>query len=75
MKTGTTAPIYNGKSIRFILAHQPQGMTKTDRNWYIKNCQEVYFNELHNIDKGYNECLRNTNFWMIKKYLILNSAR
>lgn len=69
MKTGTTTPIYNGKSIRFILAHQPQGMTKTDRNWYIKNCQEVYINESAGVNLGYCQAVRNTNFNIIKNYL------
>jgi len=72
MKTGTTTPIYNGKSIRFMLERKPEGMTKTDRNWYIKNCQEVYINESEGVNLGYCQAVRNTNFWMIKKYLTLN---
>lgn len=73
MKTGTTTPIYNGNSIRQILSKKPYGMTKSDRNWYIKNCIEVYENEKEKVNLGYCNAVRNTNFNITKRYLIANN--
>ncbi len=64
----TTAPIYNGYSIRYILAHLPRNMAKVHRKLYVKNCIEVYRNEQAKMNLGYNECLRNSNFNLIVFY-------
>lgn len=68
-KIDTEKPIYNGLSIRQIINNLPTGFKKSDRNYYIKNCIEVYFNEKNNINKGLNELIKNTNFYLINFFL------
>lgn len=69
MKINTTEPIYNGYSLRQLINRLNPKMIKSHRKWYLKNCLEVFFNEKHQINLTYNECLRNTNFNLTKFYL------
>lgn len=74
-KINTNLPIYNGKSIRYILGNMPKAMTKHHRNLYINNCIEVYLNEQSGHNLGYNECLRNTNFNLTLFYRNLSTVQ
>ena len=72
MKTfniNTEKQIYNGYSIRQILAKMPKNMLKIHKILYIKNCIEVYNNEKHNVNLGLCELIRNSNFMLINMYL------
>lgn len=62
----TTTPIYNGLTIRQILKNLPKKFSRPERNQYLKNCVEVFKNETAGINAGYNESLRNSNFWLIQ---------
>ena len=64
----TTQPIYNGYSIRYILAHLPRNMAKVHRKLYIQNCIEVYRSEKAKMNLGYAECIRNSNHFLITFY-------
>lgn len=70
----TTQPIYNGLSIREILKNLPHTFSKSDRNFYVKNCIEFYKNDSKKINQGYNECIKTTNFDIIKNHLLINNA-
>jgi len=63
---------YNKKTINEIIKNLPKTFSKLEKKQYIKNCIEVYNNELHGTNKGLNECIKNTNFNMIKKHIIKN---
>ena len=67
----TTDPIFNGHSIRYIIAHFPEGMIKVHKKEYIKNCIYVYNNELNGYNLDYCNSVRNYNFNMIKFYMNL----
>ncbi len=62
----TTTPIYNGYSVRQILANLPDGMTRNEKRRYIYNCIEVYRNEIADTNLGYNDKIRYSNFLLIK---------
>lgn len=64
----TTAPIYNGRSIREILQNLPANMPKVHRNLYIKNCLQVYNNENTGANLDDCETIRNANFNLINFY-------
>lgn len=65
----TTEPIYNGKSIREILKNLPKSFSKIERNWYIKNCIEVYKNASVISYSGYIQNVLNTNFRLIQNHI------
>ena len=65
----TLKPIYNGLNIREILLKLPVNFSKNERNYYIKNCIEVYNNKTNNINLGLNQLIRNSNFMLIKNHL------
>ena len=69
----TTDPIYNGYSIRYIISHFPGGMIKDHKKDYIKNCIEVYKNELSGYNLDYCNSIRNYNFNMIRFYMNLKN--
>ncbi len=69
MKIQSQKPIYNGKSIREILRNLPPSFSKNERNFYVKNCIEVYKNQFNNINTGLNELIRNTNFMLIQNHI------
>ena len=71
----TTDPIYNGYSIRYIISHFPKGMIKDHKKDYIKNCIEIYKNEISGYNLDYCNSMRNYNFNMIKFYLCLNKNK
>lgn len=61
--------IYNGKSIREIIGNLPRTFSKSERNYYIKNCLEVYKYSLNNSNTGLKELIRNSNFMLINNHL------
>jgi len=63
----TQTIIYNGFTIRQLLANLPKTFHKTERNLYIKNCIEIYQNG--NFNTGYMELIRDSNFRMINNHL------
>ena len=71
----TTDPIYNGYSIRYIISNLPEGMIKDHKKEYIKNCIEVYKNELSDYNLDYCNSMRNYNFNMIRFYNNLKNKR
>ena len=71
----TTDPIYNGYSIRYIISNLPEGMIKDHKKESIKNCIEVYKNELSDYNLDYCNSMRNYNFNMIRFYNNLKNKR
>lgn len=67
----TTYPIYNGKSIRQIIANMHPNLRacKVHRNLYIKNCIEVFKLENAKVNLSFAECIRNSNFNLTLFYL------
>jgi len=60
--------IYNGMTLEQIKNNLPANMPDIHKKQYINNCIEVYNNEKNGINLGYCECVRNTNFNLIKIY-------
>jgi len=60
--------IYNGNNLNEIAANLPANITPSHRDWYLQNCIDIYENEKLNINSGYVECMKNTNFNLIKLY-------
>jgi len=65
----TTAPIYNGKSIRQILSNLPKNMIKKHKKDYINNCVFVFKNESEGYNLDYCKLVRDSNFRLISFYL------
>lgn len=67
----TTEKIYNDYSIRDMLRRMPEGLRKfkRHRNLYIQNCLEVYECESKGFNLSYAQCIRNSNFNLLKTYL------
>ena len=65
----TTEPIYNGLSIRQIIARFNPKMCKQHKKMYLRNCIEVYNNERAKVNLALNEQIRNTNFNLTLLYL------
>jgi|VirMetMinimDraft_7_1064189.scaffolds.fasta_scaffold08517_3 hypothetical protein len=60
---------YNGLTIEQIENNLPLNMIDLHKKQYIDNCKEVIKNQLSGYNLGYNECIKNTNFNMVKFYL------
>lgn len=69
-KINSETVIYNGLNIRQILERMPKKLRqfKLHRNQYIKNCIEVYECEQNQINLNYANCVRNSNFILIKMH-------
>lgn len=59
--------MYNGKTIEQIESNLPINMHPVDKERYLKNVTEYI--KLGNTNKGYKECILNTNFEIIKQYI------
>ncbi len=62
-------PIYNGYSLKKIIANLPKTFSTNEKKQYVLNCIEVYKNDKANINQGYNKCIRNSNFMLINNHL------
>lgn len=69
-KINSETVIYNGLNIRQILERLPKKLRKfkIHRNLYIQNCIEVYNCEKSKMNLNYANCIRNSNFILLKMY-------
>jgi hypothetical protein len=56
-------------TIKEIKNNLPKEMIKYHKEMYIKNYIEIITNEKTGYNLNYNECLKNSNFWLIKLYI------
>jgi hypothetical protein len=59
--------MYNGKTYEQIENNLPKNMNHTDKERYLKNVKEYI--KLKDSNKGYKECILNTNNEIIKNYI------
>ena len=59
--------MYNGKTYAEIESNLPFNMHTADKERYLINVKE--FIKLGNSNKGYKECILNTNYNIIKQYI------
>jgi hypothetical protein len=61
---------YNGQTYQQIESNLPTNIHEVDKRRYLDNVKE--FIKLGNTNKGYKECILNTNFNIIKQYIEIN---
>jgi hypothetical protein len=59
--------LYNGRTFEEVKNNLPKNIHPVDKDRYLKNVIE--FMKLGNSNKGYKECILNTNFEIIKQYI------
>lgn len=59
--------MYNGKTFEQIESNLPANMHEVDRKIYLDNVKD-YISQ-GNTNSGYKECILNTNFRIIEKYI------
>jgi hypothetical protein len=58
---------YNGQTYQQIESNLPTNIHEVDKRIYLDNVKE--FIKLGDTNKGYKECIINTNFNIIKQYI------
>ena len=61
---------YNGQTYQQIESNLPTNIHEVDKSRYLDNVKE--FIKLGDTNKGYKECILNTNFNIIKQYIEIN---
>jgi glutaredoxin-related protein len=61
---------YNGQTYQQIESNLPTNIHEVDKRRYLDNVKE--FIKLGDTNKGYKECILNTNFNIIKQYIEIN---
>ena len=61
---------YKGQTYQQIESNLPTNIHEVDKRRYLDNVKE--FIKLGNTNKGYKECILNTNFNIIKQYIEIN---
>ena len=59
--------LYNGMNLQQIENNLPKNIHPIDRQIYLSNVKEYI--KLGDTNKGYKECILNSNFEIIKRYL------